>query len=75
MAPRELATGKDLAVRVDEEGIPRPTETSYPARVALDEHDLQLLTGTGGRAKILVDPEPLGQRLVRYLRRTFSFSR
>jgi putative peptide zinc metalloprotease protein len=73
VAPRELATGKDLAVRVDEEGIPRPTETSYQARVALDEHNRRLLTGTGGRAKIVVDRQSLGRRLYRALGRTFNF--
>ncbi len=73
VAPRELAAGKDLAVRVDEEGIPRPTETSYQARVALDEHDHPLRTGTGGRAKILADRQSLGRRLYRSLGRTFNF--
>jgi putative peptide zinc metalloprotease protein len=73
VAPRELATGKELALRVDEAGIPRPTETSYQARVALDEHGHRLLTGTGGRAKILVDRQSLGRRLSRSLSRTFNF--
>ena len=74
VAPRELAAGRDLPVRVDEEGIPRPVETSYHARVMLDEHDHNLLTGTRGRAKILADSQPLAWRLYRYLGRTFNFS-
>jgi putative peptide zinc metalloprotease protein len=73
VAPRELAGGKELAVRVDEQGIPRPAETSYQARVALDEHAHRLLTGTGGRAKIVVDRQSLGRRLYRALGRTFNF--
>jgi len=74
VAPRELAAGRELAVRVDEEGIPRPVETSYHARVVLDEHDHDLLTGTRGRAKILGSSQSLGRRLYRYLGRTFNFS-
>ena len=73
VAPRELASGKELAVRVDEQGVARPSEISYQARVALDEHDRWLLTGTGGRAKILVDRQSLGRRLYRALGRTFNF--
>jgi len=72
VAPRELAGGSDLLVRVAEDGIPRPLETSYQARVSLDEYDRQLLIGTRGRAKILADPQSLGRRLYRFLRRTFT---
>jgi len=74
VAPRELAAGEELAVRVDDEGISRPVETSYQARVALDDCDVRLLTGTGGRAKILAEPQSLARRLYRYLGRTFRFS-
>jgi len=74
VAPRELATGRDLPIRVDEQGIPRPVETSYQARVTLDDHDRRLLTGTRGRAKILAGSQSLGRRLCRYLGRTFRFS-
>ena len=61
-------------LRVDEEGIPRPVETSYQARVTLDDHDARLLAGTRGRAKILARPQSLARRLYRYLGRTFKFS-
>jgi putative peptide zinc metalloprotease protein len=74
VAPRELAAGRELAVRVDEEGIARPVETSYHARVVVDEHDYKLLTGTRGRAKIVGNSQSLGRRLARYLGRTFHFS-
>jgi len=74
VAPRELAEGQELAVRVDDEGIPRPVATSYQARVALDDGDARLLPGTGGRAKILAEPQSLARRLYRYLGRTFRFS-
>jgi len=74
VAPRELAKGEELPVRVDDEGITRPVETSYQARVALDDHNARLLIGTRGRAKILAEPQSLARRLYRYLGRTFRFS-
>ena len=61
-------------MRVDDQGISRPVETSYQARVALDNHDVRLLTGTRGRAKVLAAPQSLARRLYRYLGRTFNFS-
>jgi putative peptide zinc metalloprotease protein len=73
VVPRELAGGGGLAVRIGEGGVAVPLETSYQARVQLDRHDHTLLTGTRGRAKVSVDPRPLGWRLYRYLRRTFRF--
>jgi len=72
VVPREL-DGGDLATRTDRHGVSRPLETSYQARVELDAHAHRLLTGARGRAKILVDAQPLGQRLYRYLKRTFNF--
>ncbi len=74
VAPRELAQGEAMAVRVDEQGIPRPVEASYQARVTLDVHDALLLSETRGRAKILVAPQSLFRRLSRYVGRTFRFS-
>ena len=73
VVPRELAAGQQLPVRVGQQGLPRPLETSYQARVSLDDHADRLLIGARGRAKILADPQPLGRRLYRYLRRTFTF--
>ncbi|HUT12002.1 MAG TPA: HlyD family efflux transporter periplasmic adaptor subunit [Thermoguttaceae bacterium] len=74
VVPRELAGGGDLLTRTDQRGIRRPLETSYQVRVRLDDHDHRLLVGARGRAKILVDAQPLGQRFYRYLKRTFNFS-
>lgn len=71
--PRELATGEDLPVRISEQGTARPLETSYQARVSLDDPTGRLLIGTRGRAKIIADPQSLARRIYRYLRRTFSF--
>ena len=75
IAPRELAQESDLAVRVDRHGLARPTETSYHARVRLDEHGQTLLVGTRGRARIVADPQPLGLRWYRTLDRVFRFTR
>jgi hypothetical protein len=72
VAPRELARGTDLPTTLDEKGVPRPLATSYHARVALDGHEEGLLMDTRGRAKILADSQRLGQRLLRYLQRTFK---
>ncbi|NUQ65725.1 MAG: HlyD family efflux transporter periplasmic adaptor subunit [Pirellulales bacterium] len=75
VAPRELAGRSDLPVRVDQQGLPRPAETSYQARVALDGHDIPLRIGTRGRARILAHPQPLGLRWYRTLARVFRFGR
>jgi len=74
VVPRELAGGADLLTQTDQHGVTRPLETSYQVRVHLDDHDHRLLVGARGRAKILVDAQPLGQRFYRYLKRTFNFS-
>ncbi len=73
IAPRELAEASDLAIRRDHEGVARPATTSYQMRVRLDKHDVPLRVGTRGRAKVLVDPQPLGSRLYRSWRRLFRF--
>ena len=73
IAPRELVGGGSLLTRQDDEGRPVPVGASYQARVVLDEHEYRLLTGSRGRAKILADPQPLIERLYRYLKRTFTF--
>ena len=73
VVPREIAAGDDLSTRVDKQGVPRPVKPSYHARAVLDPHSHEVLTGAHGRAKILVGPQSAGQRLYRYLRRTFTF--
>ena len=73
VAPRELAVGNELPVAVDAEGVARPTETSYQARVSFDRSIPGLLLGDRGYAKILVEPQSLWRRGCRYLERTFNF--
>lgn len=73
VVPRELVSGNETPVRVDEKGIARPLATSYQARVVLDgADDAKFLPGTRGRARILADPQSLAQRVWRFLQRTFN---
>ncbi|HEY2252211.1 MAG TPA: site-2 protease family protein [Planctomycetaceae bacterium] len=71
--PPELIGAHDTATRQDRSGNLRPAETSYQARVTLPVKDLPVLLRARGRAKISVDPVPLGRQLYRLLRQTFHF--
>lgn len=70
--PNELAVEQTLANRPDATGSRRPLRTTYSVRVALDEHDVDLLTGARGSAKISVEPQTLAQRMLHVLRRTLT---
>jgi multidrug resistance efflux pump len=70
--PRELVADQELASRLDDSGARRPVRTTYSVRVTLDEHELHMLSGARGRAKIAVDPQPLAQRALRAIRRTLT---
>jgi putative peptide zinc metalloprotease protein len=70
--PRELSAEQELASRLDESGARRPVRTTYSVRVRLDHHDVHVLSGARGRAKIAVEPQPLAQRALRALRRTLT---
>lgn len=72
-APRELADGDELAVVRRPEGTIRPRETSYEARVRLDETERLPLLRARGQAKIVTAPQTLGHRVYRFVRRTFGF--
>ncbi len=52
-------------------GQVRPVGTWYQARVKLDENYAPLLRSSTGTAKILVDRQSLGSRLVRWMKQTF----
>ncbi|MGE3410062.1 MAG: efflux RND transporter periplasmic adaptor subunit, partial [Pirellulales bacterium] len=71
VAPRELVAEKELPVRTDAQGISRPVQAAYQVRVALDDHNLPLLHGAIGRARIRSSPQSAAQRLWRALSRTF----
>jgi putative peptide zinc metalloprotease protein len=70
--PRELAFDGRLANRQDAEGIARPDEVWYQARIELIDPETPLLVGARGTAKIRVDAKPLMVRLWRFLQRTFK---
>lgn len=71
--PPELIGAQDTAIREDRSGKLRPAETSYQARVTLPVKDLPVALRARGRAKISVDPVPLGRQVYRLLRQTFHF--
>jgi putative peptide zinc metalloprotease protein len=70
--PAELASQHDVAVRRDDSGAPAPIRTTYQVRLALDTSDVPRLIGTRGVAQILVDPQTIVERIVRWVRRTIS---
>ena len=53
----------------------RPVETHYRVEIALTSHDAARLIGIRGRAKIVVAPMSVAQRLARFLGRTFRRAR
>ena len=69
--PREAVVRLNIPVRTTAGGVVRPVGTWYQARVQLDETDAPLPRGSAGTAKILVDPQSLFSRLVRWLEQTF----
>lgn len=69
-----LQTGGDLQTEIDPEtGQARPRSVSYQARVPLDDADILLRPGYRGSAKVHVAPMSLGQRLWRFVAKTFNF--
>ncbi len=73
--PRAISskTGGEVMSKADESGRERPINKSYQARVPIDDADGRLVQGLRGTAKIYADWQPLGQRVWRYLMRTFNF--
>lgn len=69
-----LQTGGDLQTEIDPEtGQARPRSVSYQARVPLDDATVTLRPGYRGSAKVHVAPMSLGQRLWRFVAKTFNF--
>ncbi|MEK6260502.1 MAG: PqqD family peptide modification chaperone [Planctomycetota bacterium] len=68
---REEVVRLNLPARTTAGGGVRPVGTWYQARVKLDETDAPLPRGSAGTAKILVEPQSLWSRLVRWLEQTF----
>ena len=72
--PRESSASQRIPTQTDQQGVIRPVETLYQARVKLDETDRPLLLRSGGKAKITVASHSLAWRGWRFLQRTFRFS-
>jgi len=69
-----LQTGGDLQTEIDPEtGQARPRSVSYQARVPLDDAPVTLRPGYRGSAKVHVAPMSVGQRLWRFVAKTFNF--
>ncbi len=72
VAPRELASGAELPVHVDRQGIARPASVTYQVRVRLDRQPAAIAPGGRGEAKFFVDPQSLAARLYRALRQNVT---
>jgi putative peptide zinc metalloprotease protein len=72
LLPRDAVQRLNLPARPTAEGTLVPIGTWYQARVHLDPTDAPLLRGAAGDARILIDPQSLGTRIVRWLTRTFG---
>jgi putative peptide zinc metalloprotease protein len=71
--PNELGIDQELPNRPDTTGSRRPIGASYSVRVALDDlQGVTLLTAARGQAKIDVEPQSLGERLLRSIQKTFA---
>jgi putative peptide zinc metalloprotease protein len=69
-----IQAGGDLQTEIDPEtGQPKPRSVSYQARVPLVDVDQTLRAGYRGMAKIHTAPMSLGQRLWRFVSKTFNF--
>ena len=68
---REALIRMNLPLRSTANRSVRPVGTWYQARVKLDESDAPLLRSSSGTARILVDPQSLVSRLVRWMKQTF----
>ena len=75
VTPRQLSTksGGELMSKSDASGMERPMNTTYQARVPLDDPEGRLVQGLRGTAKIHATWQPIGRRVWRYLIRTFNF--
>ena len=63
--PRELASGADLPVHVDRQGIARPASITYQVRVRLTRQPEAIVPGSRGEAKFFVESQSLAARLYR----------
>ena len=72
--PAQLMTHEDLASKPDASGRRRPVSSSYQLQVRFTSSSpTSIVLGSTGRAKILVHPRSIGERVIRYLQQTFRF--
>ncbi|MCA9236262.1 MAG: biotin/lipoyl-binding protein [Planctomycetales bacterium] len=73
--PMRLAStsGGPVPAQAEPDGVIRPLNTSYQATAPLDAAGGLLRSGLTGIARITTPKRTLGQRLYRYLSRTFNF--
>ena len=73
VVPRDLIGMQDLAVETDADGIARPIENWYQARVEFDDPGRAFVLRGRGHARVRVASVPLVGRLLRALVRVFQF--
>ncbi len=71
--PRDAVQRLNLPARATSEGTLVPVGTWYLVRVRLDATDAPLIRGAAGQARILVDPQSIWTRSLRWLHRTFPY--
>lgn len=74
-SPQSLSSksGGDLDTRTDQAGRERPMNTSYEVSASLDDPAREIRIGSSGQGRIRIGNHTLGQRVWRYLCRTFRF--
>ena len=72
LLPRDAVQRLNLPARPTAEGTLVPVGTWYQARVHLDPTEAPLPRAAAGDAKILIAPQSLGTRIIRWLTRTFG---
>ena len=65
--------GGGLATKMDPAGNEIPLSATYQAKVPLDNSEGMIVAGYRGRAKIRAGRQTVGNRIWRYLARTFHF--
>ncbi len=73
--PQSLSNqkGGTLATRTDAQGVERPLNATYQAKVPLDNQGGMLQPEFRGQARVRAGYQTIGERLWRYLMRTFHF--
>lgn len=72
LLPQDAVRRLHLPARATSDGTLAPIGTWYLVRAELDPTNSPLLRGAAGDARILIDPQSLGTRILRWLTRTFA---